>query len=162
MNPSLNVMPQIREFFPIRATLSQQIAFYLIFRQKQGPGLTTNPPRFSEKKAVTFFSPGCIIPEKKRIKGVFLIYIYLQVNYNSNLGCSSETQRSWTHVRRNGKLLTGFIHSPFTKKQTSKNPTGYKGHMRSRAQFWREHRPPRVRRRGEAANTTSHFLVNTV
>ena len=34
--------------------------------------------------------------------------------------CSSETQRSWTHVRRNGKLLTGFIHSPFTKTKNVK------------------------------------------
>ena len=56
------------------------------------------------------------------------------------ISCSSETQGSWTHVRRNGKLFTGFIHSPFTKTKRQKTPTGHEGHMRSRAQFWREHK----------------------
>ena len=77
-------------------------------------------------------------------------------------GCSSETQRSWTHVRRNGKLLTGFIHSPFTKTKNVKKPDRLQRSRPITCTIWREHPPPRVRRRGEAANTTMHFLVNTV
>ena len=44
--------------------------------------------------------------------------------------CSNETQHSWTHVRQNGKLLTGFIHSPFKDKNIKKkNPPGHPSHM---------------------------------